>query len=191
MPMAAKKSRTPITTRRGDGGYTSLWGGEEVAKYDGRPSAYGTIDEATAVLGIARAGTRHDEVRREIVRLQNDLFRLMSELAAGSAHSGEIAVTTEQVGGIEARIARVRDACDLPEMFVIAATQVSATLDLARTVIRRAEREVARLLHANVISNPETLRYLNRASDLAFVLSRWEEKLDGVPYQTISKEDLA
>jgi len=57
-------------------------------------------------------------------------------------------------------------------------------------VIRRAEREVARLLHEGVISNPDTLRYLNRASDLAFVLSRYEEKLDGVPYQTISKKDL-
>ncbi|MDQ6748104.1 MAG: cob(I)yrinic acid a,c-diamide adenosyltransferase [Candidatus Dormibacteraeota bacterium] len=188
--MATKKTRTPVTTRRGDGGYTSLWGGEEVAKYDGRPSAYGTIDEATAVLGQARAATRHDEVRREIVRLQNDLFRLMSELAAGSAHSGEIAVSAGQVLDIEERIGRVRDACDLPEMFVIAATQNSATLDLARTVIRRAEREVAKLLHEHVIANPETLKYLNRASDLAFVLSRWEEKLDGVPYQTISKQDL-
>ncbi|MEA2683573.1 MAG: cob(I)alamin adenosyltransferase [Chloroflexota bacterium] len=188
--MATKKSRTPVTTRRGDGGYTSLWGGEEVAKYDGRPSAYGTLDEATAVLGMARTVTRHEEVRKEILRLQNDLFRLMSELASGSAHRGEIAVTAEQVAEIESRIGRVRDACDLPEMFTIAATSTSAALDLARTVIRRAEREVARLMHDRVISNPETLRYLNRASDLAFVLSRWEEKLDGVPYQTISKKDL-
>jgi cob(I)alamin adenosyltransferase len=186
----SKKTRTPVTTRRGDGGYTSLWGGEEVAKYDGRPSAYGTIDEATAILGMARVSTRHDEVRREIVRLQNDLFRLMSELAAGSAHSGEIAVTADQVLDIEGRIGRVRDACDLPEMFVVAATPNSATLDVARTVIRRAEREVARLLHERVIVNAEALRYLNRASDLAFVLSRWEEKLDGVPYQTTSKKDL-
>ena len=188
--MASKKTRTPVTTRRGDGGFTSLWGGEEVAKYDGRPTAYGTVDEATAVLGMARTATRHDEVRREVARLQNDLFRLMSELAAGSAHTGEVAVSQEQVAEIEARIVRVRDACELPEMFVVASTPNSATLDLARTMIRRAEREVARLLHDRVIANPETLRYLNRASDLAFVLSRWEEKLDGVPYQTISKRDL-
>lgn len=189
--MATRKTRTPITTRRGDGGYTSLWGGEEVAKYDGRPSAYGTIDEASAVLGMARTSTRHDELRKEVLRLQNDLYRVMSELAAGSAHSGEIAVSAELVAEIESRIARVRDQCDLPEMFTIAATSTSATLDLARTVIRRAEREVARLTHEHVIDNPQTLRYLNRASDLAFVLARWEEKLDGVPYQTISKKDLA
>ena len=188
--MVTKKTRTPVTTRRGDGGYTSLWGGEEVAKYEGRPSAYGTIDEATAVLGMARTSTRHDEVRKEILRLQNDLFRLMSELAAGSAHRGEIAVAAAQVAEIESRIVVVRDACDLPEMFTIAATSTSATLDLARTVIRRAEREVARLMHEHVIDNPETLRYLNRASDLAFVLARWEEKLDGVAYQTISQADL-
>ncbi|HEY8741184.1 MAG TPA: cob(I)yrinic acid a,c-diamide adenosyltransferase [Candidatus Dormibacteraeota bacterium] len=188
--MAAKKTRTPVTTRRGDGGYTSLWGGEEVAKYDGRPTAFGTLDEATAVLGMARTATRHAEMRLEILRLQNDLFRLMSELASGSAHSGEIAVGPGQVAEIEVRIVRIRDACQLPEMFTIAATPTSATLDLARTVIRRAEREVARLVHDHVIDNPETLRYLNRASDLAFVLARWEEKLDGVAYLTISKADL-
>ena len=188
--MPTRKSRTPITTRRGDRGYTSLWGGDEVPKYDGRPTAYGTVDEATAVLGMARTSTRHDAVRRELVRLQNDMFRLMSELASGSAHSGEIAVTAQQVGDIEARIVRVRDECDLPEFFTISATANSAVLDLARTVVRRAEREVARLVHDGVIDNPETLRYLNRASDLVFVLARWEEKLDGVPYQTISKKDL-
>ena len=188
--MAGKKTRTPVTTRRGDGGYTSLWGGEEVAKYDGLPTAYGTVDEATAVLAMARLGTAHDEVRTELEQLQEDLFRLMSELASGSAHSGEIAMNADHVSAVEARIVRVRDACDLPQFFTIAATRNSAVLDLARTVIRRAEREVARLLHEGVIANPDTLRYLNRASDLAFVLSRYEEKLDGVPYQTISKKDL-
>jgi cob(I)alamin adenosyltransferase len=189
--MATRKTRTPVTTRRGDGGYTSLWGGEEVAKYDPLPNAFGVIDEATAILGMARTATAHREVRQELLRLQNDLFRLMSELASGSAHSGEIAVTTAQVAEIEARIVRVRDACDLPEFFTIAATRNSAVLDLARTVIRRAEREVARLVHEGVVANVEALRYLNRASDLAFVLARYEEKLDGVPYQTISKADLA
>lgn len=188
--MGSKKSRTPVTTRRGDGGYTSLWGGEEVAKYDGLPTAYGTVDEATSVLAMARTATAHAVIREELEHLQEDLFRLMSELASGSAHSGEIAMTAAHVSDIEARIVRVRDACDLPQFFTIAATRNSATLDLARTVIRRAEREVARLLHEGVITNADTLRYLNRASDLAFVLSRYEEKLDGVPYQTISKKDL-
>jgi len=167
-----------------------LWGGEEVAKYDGLPSAYGTVDEATAVLAIARNASGHPEVRAEIEVLQGDLFRLMSELASGSAHSGEISIDASHVSALEARIVAVRDACELPQFFTIAATRNSAVLDLARTVIRRAEREVARLLHQGTISNADTLRYLNRASDLAFVLSRWEEKLDGVPYQTISKADL-
>jgi len=185
-----KKSRTPVTTRRGDGGYTSLWGGEEVAKYDPRPEAYGTIDEATAVIGQARAQTRHPELRRELLRLQNDLFRLMSELASGAAHGGEMATTEAHVAAMDTRIVRVRDALDLPEMFTISATPTSAVIDVARTVIRRAERGVARMLHEGVIANGETLRYLNRASDLAFVLARWEEKLDGVPYMTISAADL-
>jgi cob(I)alamin adenosyltransferase len=179
-----------VTTRRGDGGYTSLWGGDEVPKYDPRPDAYGTIDEATAMLGLARVQTRHAGVRRQLLRLQNDLFRVMSELAAGRVHAGEYAINTAIVSDIESRIVEVRDACELPEMFTISATQVSAVLDVARTIIRRAERTVAKMLHEDVIANQDVLRYLNRASDLAFVLARWEEKLDGVPYQTISAADL-
>jgi cob(I)alamin adenosyltransferase len=182
--------RTPVTTRRGDGGYTSLWGGDEVAKYDPRPEAYGTVDEASALVGLARTQTAHAEVRKESLGLQNDLFRLMSELAAGRAHAGQYAITTDNVADIEARIAVVRDACDLPEMFTISATPNSATFDVARTVIRRAERLVVRMLHEGLIGNPETVRLLNRASDLAFVLARYEEKLDGVPYQTIGARDL-
>jgi len=184
------KTRTPVTTRRGDGGYTSLWGGEEVAKYDLRPEAYGSIDEAAAVLGQARTATRHEPVRQHILLLQKDLFRLTSELAAGSSMAGQYQITADNVADIEERIAEVRDASDLPDKFVISATQVSATLDVARTVIRRAERVVAKMLHEKVIENQESLRYLNRASDLAFVLARLEEHLDGVPYMTISASDL-
>ena len=161
-----------------------------MAKYDIRPDSYGTVDEATALLGLARVSTRHDAVRRQLLRLQNDLFRLMSELAAGSARTGEITLGAAQVKDIEARIVEVRDACDLPEMFTVSATPNSAVLDVARTVIRRAERLVARMLHEGVIDNQDALRFLNRASDLAFVLARYEEKLDGVPYQTISAADL-
>jgi cob(I)alamin adenosyltransferase len=188
--MAQRKTRTPVTTRRGDGGYTSLWGGDEVPKYDPRPESYGTIDEASALVGLARTQTAHNEIRKESLRLQNDLFRLMSELAAGDAHAGDFAITAENVADIDARITVVRDACDLPEMFTISATPTSATFDVARTVIRRAERLVVRMLHDGVIANPETVRFLNRASDLAFLLARYEEKLDGVPYQTIGARDL-
>jgi cob(I)alamin adenosyltransferase len=188
--MATRKTRTPVTTRRGDGGYTSLWGGEEVAKYDPRPEAYGTVDEASALLGLARTQTAHPQVRQESMALQNDLFRLMSELAAGSAHAGDYAITADNVADIEARIGAVRDALALPEMFTISATPNSAVFDVARTVIRRAERLVVRMLHDGLIANHETVRFLNRASDLAFVLARYEEKLDGVPYLTIGAKDL-
>src|ERR1700682_5731321 len=188
--MSTKKTRTPVTTRRGDGGYTSLWGGDEVPKYDPRPEAFGTIDEASAVLGQARTQTRHDEVRKEILRLQDHLFRLIAELAAGNARTGEYHIGPENIVDIEARITRVRDACTLPEMFTISATPTSAVLDVARTVIRRAERLVVRMLHDGLIQNADSVRFLNRASDLAFVLARYEEKLDGAPYQTISARDL-
>ncbi|HEV3235296.1 MAG TPA: cob(I)yrinic acid a,c-diamide adenosyltransferase [Candidatus Dormibacteraeota bacterium] len=190
MEMPPNKTRTPITTRRGDKGYTSLWGGDEVPKYDPRPEAYGTIDEASAVLGQARVVTQHERVRKEILRLQNDLFRMMAELAAGEAKTGEITVTDEQVADIEARMESIRNATALPEMFVISATLNSATLDVARTIIRRAERVVARMVHEGIIDNGALLRYLNRASDMAFLLARFEEELDGVPYLTIGAEDL-
>src|ERR1700694_6041017 len=107
--MPTKKTRTPVTTRRGDGGYTSLWGGGEVPKYDPRPEAYGTVDEASAGLGQARTQTRHAEVRDQVLRLQNDLFRLMSELAAGDAKAGEYSVGPENVVDIEERISQVRE----------------------------------------------------------------------------------
>jgi cob(I)alamin adenosyltransferase len=188
--MATKKTRTPVTTRRGDGGYTSLWGGEEVPKYDPRPEAFGTIDEASAILGQARTQTLHPEIADQALRLQNDLFRLMSELAAGSARTSEHAIGPGNVADIEARITRVRDASELPEMFTISATPTSAVLDVARTVIRRAERLVVRMLHEGQIQNADSVRFLNRASDMAFVLARYEEKLSGVPYQTISARDL-
>ncbi len=185
-----KGKRTPIITRRGDGGYTSLWGGDEVAKYDSRPEAYGTVDEATALVGQARAQTAHPEITKELLRLQYDLFRLMSELASGDVHTQEISIGAAQVSEIEARIVQVRDGLDLPAMFTVAATPTSAVIDVARTVIRRAERLVARMLHEGVITNGDTLRYLNRASDLAFLLARLEEQMDGVPYLTIGAEDL-
>ncbi len=187
---AKKKTRTPVTTRRGDGGYTSLWGGDEVAKYDPRVEATGILDEAGALVGQARTMTQHAAVRKEALRLQNDLYRLMSEISAGEAHSGDFSIGAANVTDIEARIEGVRDAAELPAMFTISATPTAAVLDVARTVIRRAEREVTRMLHDGMINNPETVRFLNRASDLAFVLARFEEKLAGVPYQTISAKDL-
>jgi cob(I)alamin adenosyltransferase len=188
--MAKKKTRTPVTTRRGDGGYTSLWGGDEVPKYDPRLEAVGTLDEAGALVGQARTMTQHAEVRKEALRLQNDLYRLMSELSAGKAHAEEFSINAGNVSDIEARIVRIRDAADLPEMFTISATPAAAVFDVARTVVRRAERGVARMLHEGLITNRDTVRFLNRASDLAFVLARFEERLAGVPYQTISAKDL-
>jgi cob(I)alamin adenosyltransferase len=186
----SRRTKTPITTRKGDSGHTHLWSGERVSKYDLRVEAGGSIDEAAAVLGQARTGTRHEEVRAQLLQLQNDLFLVMSELSWTKDEGRQLRVGEELVADAEDRIAMVRDQCDLPASFVIAATPNSATLDVARTVIRRAERTVTRMVHEGVIDNPNLLKYLNRASDLAFLLARWEEKLDGVPYHTISAADV-
>ena len=161
-----------------------------MAKYDIRPETVGTIDEATAALGMVRTLTQHHPVGNHVLQLQRDLFRLMSELSAGRPMEGIKPADTRMVEEIEGRIAAVRDTLDLPASFVIAATPNAAILDLARTIIRRAERSCARMLHDGVIQNQDVLRYLNRASDLAFVLARMEEKMSGVAYQTIGAADV-
>src|SRR5258708_36435894 len=127
---ARKKTRPPETTGRGYGGYTSLWGGDEVPKYDPRVEATGILDEAGALVGQARTMTQHAIVRKETLRLQNDLYRLMSEISAGEAHTGEFSINAGNVTDIEARIERIRDAAELPAMFTISATPTAAVLDV-------------------------------------------------------------
>jgi len=174
---------TRVYTRRGDRGETDLVGGARVAKDSPRIDAYGTVDELNAALGVARAVNLaergHARVRGELEvilrRLQNELFDLGGELATPAA---EFRPGMFRVGGAEVKALEVlMDACqkDLAPLksFVLpGGGRVSAFLHVARTVCRRAERDVLRLMrHEDVGEWP--LAYLNRLSDLLFVLSRW------------------
>jgi cob(I)alamin adenosyltransferase len=164
-----------VTTRTGDTGYTGLIGKERVPKWDPRPDTFGTLDEATSALGIARAVATNARVREVILALQRELYQVMAELALSpeAYEESQFKVTEERVANLERLSEDLKQNVEIGNVFVIPGeTLPSAALDLARTVVRRGERLAARLYHDGVISNAEILRYLNRLSDLLFILAR-------------------
>jgi cob(I)alamin adenosyltransferase len=168
-----------IYTRTGDDGTTGLLHGGRVAKNAASTEAYGTVDEAVAAMGLARALCSHQRVRDEILALQRELFVVGADLAANPVRRDKLEpgvslVTEQMVSGLEARIDAVVAAHPLPDTFIVPGADASgAALDLARSVVRRAERRVAALAEGPSAS-PEVLRYLNRLSDLLFVMARRE-----------------
>ena len=169
-----------IYTRKGDDGTTSLWYGGRVAKTDVRTEAYGSLDEANSALGVARSlcGEDQADVHDTILALQRNLFVAGAELAtapeaAERLEGGISRITDQMVEEVEADIDRYMGRVDLPPHFVIpGGTEISAALDVARSAIRRAERRVVELRDADGLASDVVLRYVNRASDLAFALAR-------------------
>jgi cob(I)alamin adenosyltransferase len=167
-----------IYTRTGDEGTTGLLYGGRVSKADPVTEAYGTTDEAVAALGVARA-LADDGAGEDLLRLQRELFVVGADLATnprarGRLQPGVSLVTPEMVEGLEQRIDDLVAERPLPEAFVVpGANPASAALDVARGVVRRAERRAVELARGGPEhSNPEVARYLNRLSDLLFVLAR-------------------
>ncbi len=165
---------TRIYTRTGDGGETSLSDGRRVKKQTLRVAAYGTVDEANAAIGLAKLNAE-GEVDAALAQLQNDLFDLGADLATpeGGKHPERaLRILPTQVARLEQEIDAINARLKPLDSFVLpGGTPCAAHLHLARTVVRRAERLVAALAAAEAI-NPEALKYLNRLSDLLFVLSR-------------------
>lgn len=167
-----------VTTGMGDEGYTGLLGSERVAKYDPRPDTFGTVDEATSALGLARATIQDPKVKEIIFRIQNELYLLMGELATTPENYEKMGLrmTAEHVQWLEQVEESLKQEVEIPNKFIIPGdTLEGAALDLARTIIRRAERMAVKLLHDGVIQNSEVIRYLNRLSDLVFILARYIE----------------
>ena len=171
-----------IYTKKGDDGTTSLWYGGRVPKNSPRTEAYGALDEACSALGLARAlctADGADELAADILRLQDDLFVAGAELAtapeaAGRLEDGISRVTDEMVTEAEALIDRYMAEVELPPKFVIpGGNLLSAHLDVARTVIRRAERHVSTLVGEGEIASETLVHFVNRASDLAYAMARW------------------
>jgi cob(I)alamin adenosyltransferase len=164
-----------VTTGTGDDGYTGLLGAARVPKYDPRPDTFGTVDEATSALGLARALTADAEVRELILHVQRDLYVLMAELATPAENLDAVGfrITPEHVAWLEATETDLKQRVDIPEKFIIPGdTPDGAALDVARTIIRRAERMAVKLLHDGTIANQDLTRYLNRCSDFIFILAR-------------------
>jgi cob(I)alamin adenosyltransferase len=167
-----------VTTRTGDDGYTDLLGSRRVPKYHRRPEAFGTIDEATSALGLARAYAEDASLKDRIYRVQNDLYVLMAELATPPENYEKVdfKIRPEHVERLETESEQLKSEVEIGKSFIVpGATVTGAALDLARTIVRRGERSVARLYHEGDITNPNALRYLNRLSDLLFIMARHEE----------------
>ena len=163
---------TKIYTRGGDAGETSLGDGSRVSKLDARIAAYGTVDELNSTLGLVVAGDCPTDIRNVLVRVQNELFDLGADLSVPLEHDGRLRTTQEQVDALETECDRFNAA--LPELksFVLpGGSETAARLHVARTVCRRAERETLEASGVHAF-NPLTLVYLNRLSDLLFILAR-------------------
>lgn len=167
-----------VYTRRGDDGTTGLLYGGRVTKNSPAPTAYGTVDEAQAFIGLARAqAERGGELDTLLIGLEHDLWVLMAELATNperrsKGKPGQSLVTPEMVTALEERIDDVMGRFDPPTEFVVpGANPVCAALDVARTVVRRAEREVL----STAADDSHVVPYLNRCSDLLWALARWQD----------------
>jgi cob(I)alamin adenosyltransferase len=164
-----------IYTKTGDDGTTGLLFGGRVRKDSAVMQINGAVDEAQAAMGMARAESdRGSELDEVLTALERDLYVLMSEIATDPANrrklvAGKTQVTDEMVGALEAQIDRLIDEVEMPTEFVVpGANRASAALDLARTVVRRAER----LVVSSPIEGSLVGQYLNRLSDLLWALAR-------------------
>jgi cob(I)alamin adenosyltransferase len=174
-----------IYTRKGDDGTTGLWYGGRVKKFDGRPEAYGSVDEAAAALGLCRAAAEQGgELYGDILRLQKELFVVGAELATAPEAAERLEprvshVTPDMVERLEADIDRYMERVDLPPKFVVpGGGELSARLDVARSAVRRAERRVSALSDAGELADRTVLVYLNRLSDALFAMARFADEAE-------------
>jgi cob(I)alamin adenosyltransferase len=185
-----------VATGRGDDGSTGLlYGGARISKDDARTEAYGTIDEAVAALGLARArlGLKEEygvlspglrPLRDLVLRFQRELFAAAAELATNPdawdrLEDGRTRVSAEMVRGVEDVLSEMESRVAMPKEFVVPGeTPTSAALELARTILRRAERRAVSLGRDGLLPGPYLLPYLNRLADLLWVLARAAEQAE-------------
>jgi cob(I)alamin adenosyltransferase len=169
-----------IYTKAGDDGSTGLLYGGRISKAEPAAEAYGAVDETVAALGMARALSDSPQVRSIVLRLQRELFVVGADLATnpdarGKLKPGVSLTTSTMVEGLEKIIDETVAERPLPQGFVVpGANPMSAALDVARAAARRAERRSVEMRDAGKTVGGEVIRYLNRLSDLLFVLARWQ-----------------
>ncbi len=172
-----------IVTKKGDDGSTKLIYGERVSKADLQVEAYGTIDELNSFLGMARAVCDDDYTKRVLESLQRETFIVGAELATPVEQQQKLKtrVSDEMTQALETYVAEIEKLPGLLDDWALpGATQAGAAIDVARVVARRAERCTVRLAHEGMVPNPAVLPYLNRVSDLLWLLGRRYEITRGV-----------
>jgi cob(I)alamin adenosyltransferase len=176
-------------TGTGDDGYTGLLGAERIPKYAPRPEAYGTIDELSSALGLARATVQMERSRALLLAIQRHLYHVMTELATSAEVATRFYQTTaDDVINLERLTDELSAELQRPKEFIVPGdTLPGAALDFARTVTRRAERIVARMVHQGEFDNHQVLRYLNRLSSLLFTMARYEDAGSGATSVTLAK----
>lgn len=164
-----------IYTRTGDDGSTGLGDGNRVGKDSARVAAYGTVDEANSAIGVVLACPLAEDVRQLLTAIQHQLFDLGGELCI----PGHAAIQAADIDALERHLDRYNDTLPPLQDFILpAGGEAAARCHLARTIVRRAERETVALSRQDAV-RPEAVRYLNRLSDLLFVLARVLARADG------------
>ena len=181
-----------VYTRSGDSGETGLLFGGRVSKADLATEAYGSIDEAVSMMGLGRALSGSDRVKATLLKGQRELLHVASELATAPENRELLeekvgAISGDMVEALEAEIDAYKVEIELPRAFIIpGASPASSAIDVARTMCRSAERRIVALREAGRLPNDEVMRYVNRMSDLLFVLARYEDR--ALPFELTTGE---
>ncbi len=179
MPARPRRPSARVATRTGDGGETSLFGKERVRKTDPRIEALGDLDETQAVLGVARSHAPRSTLGRELLELQRGLYVVMAEIATPRNDLGRLKdrVDGAAVARLDQVLETLKKSTPIEGRFVIPGeNRIAASLDHARTVARRAERHVVGCVDEGYVSGDDLLPWLNRLSDVLFVLARASER---------------
>jgi cob(I)alamin adenosyltransferase len=182
---------THFYTRTGDDGFTGLLGKGRVPKYDHRMETVGAVDEATAALGVARAACQAPGTAELLLAVQRDLYHLMAEISATPETAQQFRqIDASRVSWLEEQIDLVGEKVAMPQEFIVPGDSTTgAALAVARTITRRAERQMTKLVHSGEVENREILRYLNRLSSLCFALELLENQAAGRNSPTLAKQD--
>ena len=174
--------RKKVYTKFGDSGETSLLYGGRISKNSPNTEAYGITDEAVSVMGLARAFTSDERVNDMLRQLQRELFTIAAELATDPGkyelfQQHFSPVTEEMVTSLEEAIDSLEEEFEMPKVFILpGGSKASSAIDLARCVIRTAERRVVAMAEQDLLTNSLIMTYLNRLGDLLFVLARYEDR---------------
>ena len=184
-------SMSPLFTRTGDDGTTGLLGEGRLPKSHLRMETLGTLDEASAALGLARALCKAEQTGPLLVQVQRDLYALMAEVAATPENAAQFrTLDSGRVQWLESQAEAISTVAPMPDEFILPGDSPgSAALSLARTIVRRAERRLAGLLETGEIENKILLQYLNRLSSLCFALELLENQAAGKKTTLVKKSE--